>query len=188
MKTPIYNNIKIFGDPLPGGVYVITIALRSNQSISFGRFKHGRQFHLPAGSYLYVGSALGQTGATSLGWRLARHATRTGELPPHRVRPVLIKALNAAGLEVRAPRQKKLHWHIDHLLNLPGAEIEGVIAIRTQEKLEAFIAQELARETATSVVAAGLGASDHRNSTHLLYVETGQKWWDNLPALVWGMT
>ncbi|MGD2027386.1 MAG: GIY-YIG nuclease family protein [Anaerolineales bacterium] len=188
MNTPIYNDIQIFGDQLPGGVYVITIALSSDQSISFGRFKHGRQFHLPAGSYLYVGSALGQTGASSLGWRLARHATRTGELPPHRVRTALIEALNAAGLEVRAPRQKKLHWHIDHLLDLPEAEIQGVIAIRTRGLLEAFIAQELARDAATSVIAAGLGASDHRNSTHLLYVETGQKWWDNLPALVWGMT
>ena len=123
-----------------------------------------------------------------MGWRLARHATRTGELPPHRIRPALIKALNAAGLEVRAPRQKKLHWHIDHLLNLPEAEIQGVIAIRTKEKLEAFIAQELAKDAATSVVAPGLGASDHRNSTHLLHVAASQKWWDSLNKLVWGMT
>lgn len=188
MKAPIYSGISLFGKPHPSGVYVLSIALSKKHSLVFGKFNHGNPITLPAGSYLYIGSAMGTKGSASLGYRLVRHATRTANAPPHIIRSVLIKTLQASGITVKAPQQKKRHWHIDYLLDLPPAEIQGVIAIRTCKQLEATIAQGLMEEPAIHRVSAGLGASDYYKETHLLGVQADQEWWNFLPERVLRMT
>ena len=71
------ESIYLWGDHGVQGVYLLEIALSQPLTLAFGRFQQGRRFTLPAGTYLYVGSALGQRGATTLAGRLLRHATRT---------------------------------------------------------------------------------------------------------------
>jgi len=181
MRTNIENtpNIMITGPAQPGGVYLLWIVVARAQSLAFGRFRQGEQVHLPAGGYVYVGSAHGQRGASALGYRLLRHATRTSS-PPHPIRAALLNTLQEKGLPAKLPAQKSLHWHIDYLLDLPDADIQGVAAILTDQRMEAKIANTLAQMPETSVPAAGLGASDHAGGTHLLHVPAGQAWWEGL--------
>ena len=90
--------IHLWGNQGVQGVYLLEIALSQPVTLAFGRFQQGRHFTLPAGSYLYVGSALGQRGATTLAGRLLRHATRTVAQPPHAIRSGLQIALQQVGL------------------------------------------------------------------------------------------
>jgi len=132
--------------------------------------------HLPAGGYVYVGSAHGQSGASSLGYRLLRHATRR-QSSPHHIRPLLLNRLQEKGLPAKLPNQKSLHWHIDYLLERPDATLKGIVAILTEQRIEARIAAALAQMPETQVLAPGLGASDHAGGTHLLHVPVGEAWW-----------
>jgi Uri superfamily endonuclease len=171
--------ITLIGPAQPGGVYLLWIALAKEQSLAFGRFRRGEQIHLPAGGYLYVGSAYGQRGAATIGYRLLRHATRTSSLP-HSIRPRLLNTLQEKGLPAKLPTRKSLHWHIDYLLDLPEAKLQGVIAILTNQRMEAKMATALAKQPETLVLAIGLGASDHAGGTHLLHIPAGQAWWESL--------
>ena len=80
------SNIHIIGGKSQAGTYVLRIHLKENTTLQFGRFKKGKLISLPAGDYAYVGSALSEKGATSLARRLIRHATRSGNKPPHTIR------------------------------------------------------------------------------------------------------
>lgn len=159
--------IYLWGDQGVQGVYLLEIALSQSLSLAFGRFQQGRLFTLPAGTYLYVGSALGQSGATTLAGRLLRHATRTRAQPPHAIRSALQLALQQGGIAAKLPQQKRCHWHVDYLLDQPAAQLTQVYALRTGQALEATIARHLQADPAPQLVAAGLGASDHPNATHL---------------------
>lgn len=165
------NNITIGGDATcPGGVYVLRIQVATPLWLSFGRFRGGRPVTVAAGDYLYVGSALGRRGASSPTGRLLRHATRSGDRPPHTLRNALLDALRDAGLaapEARPPRGKRLHWHIDYLLDEPAAELTGVSLIRTAARLESKLARRLAEQPGVAPLAAGLGAADLPGETHL---------------------
>ncbi len=62
-------------DPSPGGAYVLRIRLPAARTLVIrrrvrGRWGRSRTFVLPAGDYLYVGSALGPGGLAA---RVARH-------------------------------------------------------------------------------------------------------------------
>ena len=159
--------IHLWGNQGVQGVYLLEIALSQPVTLAFGRFQQGRHFTLPAGSYLYVGSALGQRGATTLAGRLLRHATRTVAQPPHAIRSGLQIALQQVGLTATVPHQKRCHWHVDYLIDQPAAQLTRIYALRTVQPLEATIARHLQADPATRLVAAGLGASDHPNATHL---------------------
>lgn len=76
-------NIFLIGKDSQAGTYVLRIRLKEDTELKFGRFKKGKLISLPAGDYTYVGSALSEKGATSLARRLVRHATRSGDKPPH---------------------------------------------------------------------------------------------------------
>lgn len=171
--------IILSGPPQASGVYLLWITLAGAQSLAFGRYRRGEPVSLPAGGYVYVGSAHGKRGASSLGYRLLRHATRS-EGSPHHMRPLLLKRLQEKGLPAKLPNQKSLHWHIDYLLESPDATLEGIAAIMTGQRMEARIAAALAQMPETRVVAAGLGASDHAGGTHLLHVPAGRAWWAGL--------
>ena len=186
------ESIHLWGDHGVQGVYLLEIALSQTVTLTFGRFQQGRHFTLPASHYLYVGSALGQRGATTLAGRLLRHATRTVDQPPHVIRPALQYALQQVGLAAKLPRQKRCHWHVDYLLDQPAAQLTQIYALRTAQPLEATMAAQLAADPATRLVAAGLGASDHPNATHLFQLAlptAAQAAWrqtlvDKLPRLL----
>ena len=183
-QTPIYSKITILGDPHPCGVYLLAIQLIEDEELAFGEFQHGKKISLPEGTYLYVGSAYGQHRSSSLGYRLLRHASRSGSGIPHLIRPSLEKTLNAAGLLGSIPKRKTLHWHIDYLLDLPTAEIRGIVALRTKWKIESEVGDRVAAEDETLILAPGLGASDYPGKTHLFFVDADIKWWSNLPELL----
>jgi len=99
----------------------------------------------PAGYYLYVGSALGPGGLEA---RLARHRPST-----------------SSG---QRRCDKKLHWHIDYLLE--HAQLVEVWSAATEDKLECLWAQ-VARELPDSeVTVPGFGSSDCRCPSHLIYL------------------
>jgi len=95
------------------------------------------------GLYLYVGSALGPGGLK----RVERH------------------------LAVAQGRHPTRRWHIDHLLAL--GELKGVFILKTEEKLECALAQELGKRFEPAV--RGFGSSDCRCRTHLFRVKGSWK-------------
>ena len=180
----IEPNIQILGSGTNGGCYLLAIRLNGDQNLRFGMFNHGQEICLNAGEYLYIGSARGEQGASSLGYRLLRHATRSGDARPHAIRNRLLHAIKDAGLPAKVPAQKTCRWHIDYLLDLSQAEITGVTAARSRQADEKRLAELLAAMPETGIPAPGLGASDHPGGTHLLSVKAASKWWLNLPQLL----
>ena len=177
----MYTKITILGDPQPCGVYVLAIELTDNQELTFGEFQHGKKIHLPKGAYLYIGSAYGHHRSSSLGYRLLRHASRSLTENPHLIRPALQLSLEASGLLGSFPKRKTLHWHIDYLLDLPTAEIRGIVVLRTNRHVESDVADRFMQQSETLVLAEGLGASDYPGKTHLFYVDADAPWWSKLP-------
>jgi Uri superfamily endonuclease len=105
-------------------------------------------FDFPAGYYLYVGSALGPGGLRA---RLARHrrGSQRSSQPSSR------------------PAGKKLHWHIDYLLQ--RAQLIEVWSVASEERLECRWS-EVARElSGAQVPVRGFGSSDCRCPAHLIY-------------------
>ena len=179
-----HNNMTFIGDNLPCGVYVLLITVLSDLDLKFGRFKKGKVIHLPFSDYLYIGSALGKKGSTSLARRLVRHATRTSDQRPHCIRSQMLEfflniQLSKGSLHPNTP--KKLFWNIDHLLDCAQVEIIGLVSLRIEAKLEAEIGKQLELRPDTRVVEKGLGANDLRGNTHLLQFFNSKKNW---PLLV----
>lgn len=173
--------VTIIGDESVGGVYVLRLRLARAVAVRFGRFGQGRPVAVPAGNCLYVGSAL-----RGLGARLLRHASRTDAHQPQLIRAEMAEQLAAAGL-VKGQRPfppKRLHWHIDYLLDRPEVALTHVIALRTAVKLETAVARWLLEEPAAFVFAPGLGARDDPGGTHLLGVRADESWWARLPQRI----
>lgn len=178
-------NIVIIGDESQAGTYVLSIHLIEDTTLRFGRFKRGKLISLPAGEYAYVGSTLSEKGPTSLARRLIRHATRSGGQAPHRIRAAMMRRCVECGLgngNLLPKRGKTLFWNIDFLLDLGSAEITGVYAIRSGNRLESRLAKHLERDSHTEVIERGLGANDVPGNTHLLHVRAEEAWWVSLAA------
>lgn len=171
------------GQDGPGGVYLLRIQVAKNASIRFGRYRVGGLVEVRAGEYVYVGSAQGQRGSTTVASRLLRHTARTASKPPHLIQSVLADRLQSEGLEGAKPKGKSMHWHVDYLLDLETVEISHVIAFCSKAKIEARLAAMIEAMPETIVFAPGLGASDQTVSTHLLRVEADEKWWNNVADL-----
>jgi sugar fermentation stimulation protein A len=92
-----------------------------------------------AGDWVYVGSAFGD-GSTSLEHRIRRHFSR----------------------------EKKIHWHIDMLLQVTGPPTQ-VIWSESEEKRECEIANKLRQDERFIVGPKGFGSSDCKAhcGTHL---------------------
>ena len=156
---------------------------------------------MPAGVYVYVGSAMGRRGPATLARRLLRHAVRSGRRKVHRVfrapsgkgaeapttnQPILgdmLRTFVETGLAppgVRPPARKSLHWHVDYLLEHPAAVLTQAIAIRSAGRLEDSLAAHLAADPGTVPLAPGLGASDAAGQTHLLRAPAALSWWEAL--------
>ncbi len=180
MKIP---NIYIIGDDSQAGTYILRIHLKQDTTLQFGRFKKGKLISLPAGDYVYVGSALSEKGATSLARRLIRHATRSGDKPPHAIREEMMNRFIGCGLgsgNLLPKHGKTLHWNIDFLLDLQSAEILSIFVIRFPERLENILAKRLEGNPQTEIIERGLGANDVPGSTHLLRVRADCRWWASL--------
>ena len=180
MKNP---SILIIGNDSQAGTYILRIRLKENATLKFGRFKKGKLISLPAGDYVYVGSALSEKGSTSLARRLIRHATRSNHKSPHPIREKMINRFSECGLGPRdlLPKHgKTLHWNIDFLLDLQSAELVNIFAIRSTERLENRIAKRLEQDPHTEIIEPGLGANDAPGATHLLRVREDRMWWASL--------
>ena len=165
------------------GSYVLRIRVDEPADVAFGRFKQGKSIHVARGEYAYVGSALADRGAVSLARRLVRHATRTGERPPHPIRDSMLAHFPSVGLGEGAllPRNgKRRHWNVDHLLDLPQADLAQAFVIRYPVRMEREIARHIELEPQTTILERGLGAHDAPGTTHLLRVYGDDGWWDRL--------
>ena len=92
------------------------------------------------GYYLYTGSALGNSGSSTLSNRVTRHLS-------------LMK--------------KKLHWHIDYLLNNPFSILYCLYLIPTNQNYECIIANELLDISEGYIQK--FGSSDCKCKSHLVY-------------------
>jgi Uri superfamily endonuclease len=184
------SSIAIIGDESQAGTYILRIHLKKDTTLRFGRFKKGKLISLPAGEYAYVGSALSEKGATTLARRLIRHATRSGDQCPHRIRETMLHQFAECGLgdgNLLPRHGKTLHWNVDFLLDLPSAKLVGVSAIRSRKRLENRLAKQLEKDPHTEIIERGLGANDVPGNTHLLHVKATEAWWASLPNLLTSM-
>ncbi len=185
-QSPIpstHHPITIAGDIQPSGAYILRIRLHDACDVSFGRFNQGLPVSLPAGDYVYVGSAMGKRGSSTLSNRLLRHARRTGSNQPQPIYTDLQAFVSDIGWPsppASTTRSKTLRWHVDYLLERPEAELTQIAIICCQDRIESTLACRLLSDPATAVVAPGLGASDDRGSTHLLLVDADEDWWQRL--------
>lgn len=167
------------------GIYILHLNVASPINVTFGRFQDGQPVPIPPSDYLYIGSALGQRGSTTLAGRLLRHTIRSGDQPPHAIHPLLRTKLQERGLipvrSVGTPQPKRLFWHIDYLVDRPEAEITQIFILHTSDRVESALARVLAADPAVAPVAPGLGASDDPHATHLLRVDAPAEWWHNVP-------
>jgi Uri superfamily endonuclease len=187
MPTDIPCRVDVIGEDSQGGTYVLRIRVREPLAMPFGRFRKGKVIDVPAGDCLYIGSALARKGGVSLARRLVRHASRTGDRPPHVIRDVLIARFAEVGLgtgDLRPRKGKHLHWNVDHLLDRPQADIRRVYAIRSEVRLERAIGERLLADPHTHVFEKGLGANDLPGNTNILHVGAGEHWWDELGARI----
>ena len=186
------SELTFIGEKYIQGIYLLHIHVTASIVVTFGRFQGGRPIPVRPGDYLYIGSALGQRGATSLAGRLLRHATRSGTLPAHAIRLPLTMQLQEMGLlahnKAVTPPSKRCFWHIDYLVDQLAAEITQIIALRTPRRLEAQLARRLAHDPAVAPLVPGLGASDDPNATHLLRVDAAASWWQHLPTLLYELS
>ena len=119
------------------GSYVLALRLGAPRTLHVGRLG---ALDLPAGWYLYAGSARGSGGLPA---RLARHGRRLGP-------------------------DKRARWHIDYLRE--QAIWGGAWGCAAGERQECAWAAALRGLPGAQVVAPGFGSSDCRCSTHLVYV------------------
>jgi Uri superfamily endonuclease len=146
----------------------------------FGRFKKGTPITIPRGECLYVGSAL-----IGLAQRLVRHASRSNAGSPHPIRALMLDLFPQIGLGSRhlvPVSGKRLHWHVDHLLDREQILLNQVFVLRGAGPLEASLGRILEREATTFIIERGLGANDIPGNTHLLGVRAPEAWWRSLPA------
>lgn len=158
--------LTFFGDrALVCGTYLLHIRVKKDLWLQYGRFHQGRPIETPAGEYLYIGSALGRKGAASLPHRLLRHTTRAAG-PPHPIRQALTDTFRLKG-----PTAKRLHWHVDYLVEETAVVIHHLTLMSGPQPLESEIARILNSQTACRPLAPGLGATDDPGLSHILRLQ-----------------
>ncbi len=176
------GNIHCIGSSYPGGTYCLRISLEKSIDLVFGRFKDGKVISLKKGEYLYIGSALAKRGSTTLGNRLRRHTSRSEGQKAHNIQVPLLNFFDEIGISYTSnPSSKKLFWNIDHMLNLPFAEIIGIIFIRDPKSLENSWSKFLENLLETLIFEKGLGANDSRGHSHVQYSQISNDSWKLLP-------
>ncbi|NHJ25959.1 MAG: GIY-YIG nuclease family protein [Candidatus Lokiarchaeota archaeon] len=120
------------------GTYIIVIFLKKDSIIRIGALG---EINFREGYYIYVGSAMGTTGATTIRNRVKRHVS---------------DSLN-----------KKVFWHIDYLLKCKDSSINRLYLIPSPIKFECVIANDLLN-CAESFIQ-NFGSSDCKCKSHLFY-------------------
>ena len=120
------------------GTYILAINIPEKRNINIGALG---TIPFKKGFYFYIGSAMGATGSSTLLNRVKRH--------------------------LKPPINKKIHWHIDYLLNDKYSRIIRIFLIPSMLKLECIIAEELS--DLSEGIIKDFGCSDCKCLSHLLY-------------------
>jgi Uri superfamily endonuclease len=161
-----FPEVIIVGDESVGGSYILRLQVERPLKIHFGRFQRAKPVLVPQGEMLYLGSAM-----RGLASRVLRHALRTGNKPTHALYEPLLLNMQKAGLangHFHQPSKKKLHWHIDYLLDETAVRLKQALLIRSEKRVEGQLGEWLLAQPETFVLVPGLGASDVKGHTHLL--------------------
>jgi len=127
------------------GTYILIIFIPEDIKISVGSLG---TIPFKEGYYFYVGSAMGVSSSATLVNRVKRH--------------------------VLPPEKKKVHWHVDYLLQ--KSQLIRVDLIPISQRLECLVAQELLSLSDDFIE--NFGSSDCNCVSHLLYLKklTNQCW------------
>ncbi len=120
------------------GSYILVVYIQKHIELlvgALGRIKFKQGF------YLYIGSAMGNSGSTTLINRVKRH--------------------------VSPSESKKIHWHIDYLLNNKFVLVYCIYLIPSLQKMECLIVNELLNKSDGHINK--FGSSDCFCISHLLY-------------------
>lgn len=120
------------------GSYILVVYLACDKHILIGALG---QVLFMKGFFFYVGSAMGEYGATTLENRVKRHL-----LPPEK---------------------KKPHWHIDFFLEDPATIITRLYLVPSLIRLECILAKEL--DSFADSYIENFGSSDCVCKSHLFY-------------------
>lgn len=120
------------------GTYIIVAYLLDNSRISIGSLG---EIDFVKGSYLYIGSAMGNKGSMTLENRIKRHISNLND--------------------------KKIFWHIDYLLKNKKCVITHIYLIPSIMRLECIISEEISNNSDNLV--RDFGSSDCRCPSHLYY-------------------
>ena len=122
------------------GSYILVIFIQKNIELIIGTLGN---IVFKEGYYLYVGSAMGNSGSTTLINRVKRH--------------------------ISFSKNKKIYWHIDYLLNSENTSLCSLYLIPSPQNLECLIASELLKISQDYVN--NFGSSDCNCKSHLFYNE-----------------
>lgn len=173
--------IMVIGAGPWAGAYLLRMCLAAPRAICFGRFARGEPLPLAAGDYLYIGSAQGRARHAPLLRRINRHLLRCAPGTAQRLYPIWQAFLTEQKLRLPAP-PKRLHWHIDYLLDQPVCDVTQVLLMPSSHPVEHRLTEVLEAVPGVRPVAPGLGASDHPGHTHLLHWQGTGDGWDRLLA------
>lgn len=123
------------------GIYTLIINLPKSTRIKIGKMG---SFFFKEGTYLYIGSALGQ-GSSSLEGRIRRH----------------IKI------------EKKAFWHIDYFLKSNLVRITHVMLATSTTDLECKIAKRIEKNLYVSIPVEKFGSSDCSCLAHFFKIKDG---------------
>jgi Uri superfamily endonuclease len=179
VAEPPAHPVVVFGTGRYAGAYLLAVNLSQDLAVHSGRYQAGTPVYLRAGSYVYVGSALGAAGQP-LAARVARHLRRVPPAPPQHLLSQWLDHLGRTGIAVRPSGPKRLHWHIDYLLDEPTVDVTAIAAYLDGTQTEHTLTARLAARPGVSAPALGLGAQDHVGHTHLLRLESTHVWADLL--------
>jgi len=126
------------------GTYILVIYLNTDSKISIGSLG---SIQFKKGYYYYIGSAMANKASSTLLNRLKRH--------------------------IKAPENKKNHWHIDYLLQDQNAYLIEIRLIPATWRFECIIAEEVLGQSDNYVE--NFGSSDCKCKSHLLYCENYKK-------------
>ncbi|MFX0105867.1 MAG: DUF123 domain-containing protein [Candidatus Hodarchaeota archaeon] len=120
------------------GSYILVVFVKKNIELIIGALG---KTTFNKGYYFYIGSAMGNSGATTLINRVKRH--------------------------ISSQNNKKVHWHIDYLLTNKNVVINYIYIIPSLQNLECLIANELLNISDGYIKK--FGSSDCLCNSHLLY-------------------
>ncbi len=120
------------------GSYILVVFIQKNIDLIIGALG---KIKFIKGFYLYIGSAMGNSGSTTLINRVRRH--------------------------ISPSESKKIHWHIDYLLTNKYTSVCCIYLIPSLQNLECLIANELLNVSDGYINK--FGSSDCLCKSHLVY-------------------